>query len=288
MTGWTERIITEFRANAGRVGGRFEGADLLLLTTLGARSALRRTTPVGYAREGGALHVFASNAGAGRHPGWYHNLLAHPQAVVEIGDGAGGVRTLTVRARPLAAAERDLAWARQAAAVPAYGEYEARTTRVIPVVALLPLDLAVPDDGRNRALAHQLRSVHATMRAQLAALRDGGPAAGGELAVHCLAFCDALGAHHGAEDMVLPAFDAAFPRLAPVLARLREEHRQVAGALEELRALLEQGAEPGAVRPRLEALAADAETHFAYEERYLLPALLGEEAGNVPGGSGLS
>lgn len=285
MADWTEQVITEFRANGGRVGGMFAGADLLLLTTLGARSGLRRTHPVGFARDGDVLHVFASNAGADRHPGWYHNLLAHPQAQVEIGDGEGGVRALAIRARPLAGAERGRVWARQVAAVPAYGEYEAGTARTIPVVALHPLDLSAPDADRNRAIAYQLVTVHTELRGQLAALRHGEPATA-ELAVHCLAFCDALGAHHGTEEAVLPAFDAAFPHLAPVLARLRAEHREVAQELAALRTMVAEGAGAEAVRARLDALAADAEAHFAYEERHLVPALLGEEAGRWSGAGG--
>ncbi|NUS10373.1 MAG: nitroreductase family deazaflavin-dependent oxidoreductase, partial [Streptomyces sp.] len=170
MADWTEMIIEEFRANGGRVGGMFEGADLVLLTTTGARSGVRRTTPLGCAREDGLLLVFASNAGSDRNPGWYHNLLAHPRAEVETGDGTGGVRTLAVRAEPLAGAARDEAYARQAARVPAYGDYQRGTSRVIPVVALRPLDLTAPDPARDRAIARQLLTVHATRRAELAGL----------------------------------------------------------------------------------------------------------------------
>ncbi|WP_159450229.1 nitroreductase/quinone reductase family protein [Actinacidiphila paucisporea] len=235
------------------------------LTVAGATS--------GCAREDGLLLVFGSNAGADRHPGWYHNLLAHPGVEVEIGDGSGGVRTFAARARPLEGAERDEAYARQAARVPAYGDYQRATGRVIPVVALHPLDLATPDAARNRAIVHQLVTVHAALRAQLADLRGGGPAAA-DLAVHCLAFCDALGSHHATEDAVLPAFDAAFPELAPVLARLRAEDREVARGLAELRPLLTGPDVPGEdVRRRLDALAGEMERHFAYEEAHLLPAL---------------
>jgi deazaflavin-dependent oxidoreductase (nitroreductase family) len=272
MPGWTEKIIAEFRANAGRVGGMFEGADLLLLTTVGARSGTRHTTPVGYARDGDRLLVFASNAGADRHPGWYHNLLARPRIEVEIGDGAGATRTLAALAEPLTGQERDRAWARQTTAVPAYGDYQTRTDRVIPVVALHPLDLSTPDPARDRAIAAQLRTVHGQLREQLAALREGRSAAG-ELAVHCLAFCEALGAHHAAEEAVLPSFDSAFPHLAPVLARLRAEHREVARELAQLRDLIEGGAEPATVRARLDVLSATTEAHFGYEEQHLLPAL---------------
>ncbi|MFI0897001.1 nitroreductase/quinone reductase family protein [Streptomyces sp. NPDC020983] len=276
MADWNATIIAEFRARGGRVGGVFEGADLVLLTTTGARSGLRRTSPLGVAREDGRLLVFGSNAGADRHPDWYRNLLVHPRAEVETADGRGGVRTLAVRAEVLEGAARDAAYARQAARVPAYGDYQRRTARVIPVVALHPLDLTVPDAARNRAIAAQLLTVHAELRAQLARLREGGAAAGGP-AVHCLAFCEALGAHHASEDAVLPAFDEAFPHLAPVLARLRAEHREVA---RELAGLRSAAGEPGAdLAARLDALAGRMEEHFTYEEEHLIPVLTGQGAG---------
>jgi hypothetical protein len=146
------------------------------------------------------------------------------------------------------------------------------------VVALHPLDLTAPDAARNRAVAAQLLTVHADLRAQLARLRDGEDAAAGGPAVHCLAFCEALGMHHASEDAVLPAFDEAFPHLAPVLARLRAEHREVA---RELAALRSAAGEPGAdLAARLDALAERVEEHFAYEEEHLLPALTGEPAGS--------
>lgn len=275
MPDWTDTIIAEFRANGGRVGGMFGGADLVLLTTTGARSGTRRTTPLGVAREDGRLLVFASNAGGDRHPGWYHNVLAHPRAEVETGDGAGGVRTLAVRAEVLTGAERDAAYARQAARIPAYGDYARKTARVIPVVALRPLDLTTADPARNRAIAQQLLTVHAALREQLAALRSGGVPAG-ELGVHCLAFCDALGSHHAAEDAVFPAFDTGFPHLAPVLARLRAEHREVARELAALRELPAAPDAPGAgTTARLDRLADQLERHFRHEEEHLIPALLG-------------
>lgn len=81
-------VIEEFRAHGGRVGGPFAGADLLLLTTTGARSGLPRTTPLGYVRHGGALLVVGSNMGAPRHPAWYRDLLARPLVRVELGADA--------------------------------------------------------------------------------------------------------------------------------------------------------------------------------------------------------
>lgn len=84
-TSFNQSVIDEFRASAGKVGGPFEGADLLLLTTTGARSGKETTTPLGYVRQGDALLVIGSNLGAPRHPDWYRNLLAHPVVRVELG-----------------------------------------------------------------------------------------------------------------------------------------------------------------------------------------------------------
>jgi len=128
---WNEGIIEEFRANGGKVGGPFAGAPLLLLTTAGARSGKLRTNPVMYLTDGSRLLVFASKAGAPTNPDWYHNLVANPTATVEV----GGDR-YDVKATVLAGAERDRFYARQAELYPGFAEYEEKTTRAIPVVAL--------------------------------------------------------------------------------------------------------------------------------------------------------
>jgi deazaflavin-dependent oxidoreductase (nitroreductase family) len=85
MSDWNKQIIEEFRRNGGKVGGSFEGAPLLLLTTTGARSGMARTTPVMYLPDGDRMIVFASKAGASTNPDWYHNLVVHPKATVEVG-----------------------------------------------------------------------------------------------------------------------------------------------------------------------------------------------------------
>ena len=126
-------IIEEFRANAGRVAGRFERTQLLLLHTEGARSAKRYVTPVAYLADGGRYVIFASKAGAPTNPGWYHNLRAHPDTTIEVG-GA----TLEVTASVAQGAERDRLYALQAQAAPQFAEYQARTERQIPVVVLTP------------------------------------------------------------------------------------------------------------------------------------------------------
>ena len=130
---FNQRIIDEFRANGGKVGGPFEGAPMLLLTTTGAKSGQRRTTPLVYLADGDRMLIFATYGGGPTNPDWYHNLLAHPQASVEV-----GTETLDVRATVVTGAERDRLYAKQVQARPAFAEYETKTTRTIPVVALEP------------------------------------------------------------------------------------------------------------------------------------------------------
>ena len=125
------QIITEFRANHGRVGGQFEGAPLLLLTSTGAKSGARHTSPVMYANDGDRLAIFASKAGAPTNPAWYLNLLANPRASVEVGDD-----TFDVDASVAKGEERQRIWDRQIQAYPGFAEYQENTSRQIPVVLL--------------------------------------------------------------------------------------------------------------------------------------------------------
>lgn len=129
---WNRQLIEEFRANAGKVGGMWEGRRLLLLTTTGAKSGQRRTNPLAYLPDGDRLLVFGSKAGMSTHPDWYHNLVAHPDVTVEVGP-----ETYEATAAILTGEERDRLFARQVQASPAFGEYQAKTTRVIPVIALI-------------------------------------------------------------------------------------------------------------------------------------------------------
>ncbi len=128
---WNQKIIEEFRSSGGKVGGQFAGAPLLLLTTTGAKSGQKRTTPIMYLPEGDRMAVFASKAGAPTNPDWYHNLVAHPRASVEV-----GTETFEVEAEVADREERDRLYAIQAERYPGFAEYEAKTTRVIPVVIL--------------------------------------------------------------------------------------------------------------------------------------------------------
>ena len=125
------RIISEFRASGGKVAGPAEGFSLLLLHTTGARTGAERVTPVAYQPLADGWAVFATHAGAPRHPAWYHNLLANPEAIIEI-----GTETVPVRARVAGGEEREKIWGRQKAFYPSFAKHESKTTREIPVVVL--------------------------------------------------------------------------------------------------------------------------------------------------------
>ncbi|MDH5568094.1 MAG: nitroreductase family deazaflavin-dependent oxidoreductase [Myxococcales bacterium] len=131
---WNAKIIEEFRAHGGRVGGHFEGAPLLLLNSIGARSGKERVSPLMYQAVGDAYAVFASKGGAPSHPDWYHNLIATPDITIEV-----GTLTVPVRARIADGVERDSIWETQKQRYPGFADYEASTTRQIPVVILEPV-----------------------------------------------------------------------------------------------------------------------------------------------------
>ena len=131
MADWNASIIEEFRANEGRVGGPFEGAPVLLLHSTGAKSGESRVHPMMYQGVGADWAVFASAAGADKHPAWYHNLLAHPDAQIEV-----GVDTVEVVARVATGEERERIWSEQKRRYPGFAEYEQKTPREIPVVIL--------------------------------------------------------------------------------------------------------------------------------------------------------
>lgn len=131
MSDWNNQTIEEFRANEGKVGGAFDGAQLLLLHTTGARTGHERVNPLMYLDLDGHRYVFASKGGADTAPDWYHNLVANPAATVEV-----GTEKYEATAKPLAGPERDRIYAEQARRTPQFGEYQEKTKRVIPVVEL--------------------------------------------------------------------------------------------------------------------------------------------------------
>ena len=128
---WNQKVIEEFRSSGGELGGNFAGAPVLLLTSTGAKTGRKHTTPVMYLADGDRLAVFASKAGAPTNPDWYHNLLANPRATAEV-----GTETFEVDAEVAGREERDRLYAAHAERYPGFADYEAKTSRVIPVVLL--------------------------------------------------------------------------------------------------------------------------------------------------------
>ena len=139
---FNENTVSEFRANHGRVGGPFEGAPLLLLHTIGARTGTPRVHPLMYLPDQGRYLVFASRGGSDRNPDWYVNLLAHPDTRVEVGDDV-----VEVHAAELTGHERDERYRDQARLYPGYEAYQRNTSRSIPVVALTPTSASVGEPG---------------------------------------------------------------------------------------------------------------------------------------------
>ncbi len=131
MNNWNQQIIDEFRANAGKVGGRFANNTLLILHTIGAKSGQEHVNPAAYIRDGDRLVIIASKGGAPTNPGWYYNLLAHPLVTVEVG---------TEKFQALAAAapepERTRLYAKMVEVMPGFADYQQKTTRIIPVITL--------------------------------------------------------------------------------------------------------------------------------------------------------
>ncbi|GAA1216718.1 nitroreductase/quinone reductase family protein [Pseudonocardia alaniniphila] len=273
-------VIDEFRANSGRVpaalGGMFKDANLLLLTTTGARSGRPSTTPAAFAEDAGRLIIFATNAGHPQSPAWLHNLRANPTVIVEIGD-----TRYDALATEVTGAERDRLYHEQATREPAFAAYQQNTSRVIQVVALTP--------ARVGAATAQLKEIHAGLRKQLddtltavdTYLAGNGqlPESANELQRHCLSFCGALHAHHSREGSAFPRLAADFPELEPALDHLTREHEAVAALnvqiTETLDLLTAAPSREVAVRLRddLHRLAEDLDEHYAYEEAHLGPAL---------------
>lgn len=134
MPDFNQAIIEEFRANAGHVPSWSGPSSLLLLHHRGAKSGVERVNPVAYLPDGNRYVIFASKAGAPAHPGWYHNLRANPETTIEVGG-----EVVEVRAEEVTGAERDRLFAAQVERSPQFGEYEQKTDRVIPVLALVPV-----------------------------------------------------------------------------------------------------------------------------------------------------
>lgn len=128
---FNKKIMEEFHDNAGKVGGPFAGADVLILTSTGAKSGQTRWNPLVYTRDGDRFVIVASKGGAPTSPDWYHNLVVHPSAVIEVGSDV-----ISVDASMASDAERDRLYAQHAARMPQFLEYAKKTKRTIPVVVL--------------------------------------------------------------------------------------------------------------------------------------------------------
>lgn len=128
---FNKKIMAEFHDNADKVGGPFAGADVLILTTTGAKSGQTRWNPLVYSKDGDRFTIFASKGGAPTSPDWYHNLVANPSAVIEVGSDV-----ISVDAAIAVGAERDRLYAQHAARMPQFLQYAKNTTRTIPVVVL--------------------------------------------------------------------------------------------------------------------------------------------------------
>jgi deazaflavin-dependent oxidoreductase (nitroreductase family) len=125
-------LIEEFRGNHGKVGGRFEGAPMVLVHHKGAKTGTERVNPLVYQADGDDIVVFASKAGAPTDPQWFRNLIANPRTTIEVGD-----EVREVVARVAEGAERERLWARQKELMPGFADYEIKAQgREIPVVIL--------------------------------------------------------------------------------------------------------------------------------------------------------
>lgn len=269
---FNQQIIEEFRANRGQVGGPFEGSRLLLLTTTGARSGAPHTIPLGYLPDGGErILVIASAGGGPRNPAWFHNLQANPRVRVE-----DGVFTYEAEATVLNGAERDHVFARAAEANPGWADYQANTSRVIPVVALRQVAGGPPNAS---SFGEVLTMIHDAFRREFAMIRkeiaQSGPGLGAQLRVNCLTACHGLHIHHTHEDSgMFPALAENHPDLRPTLERLQREHQTIATLLSELQSVISTpDADPLLVLADVERLIAELESHLSYEEEQLIAVL---------------
>ena len=131
MKQFNERVIKDFRANGGKVGGQMEKIPLLLVTMKGAKSGRTITLPLAYSKDGNRFVVIASFAGAPHNPSWYHNLVAHPDVTIELGG-----EKFQAKASVAQGAERDRLFKQQADQLPIFNEYQQKTTRRIPVIVI--------------------------------------------------------------------------------------------------------------------------------------------------------
>ncbi|WP_433200032.1 nitroreductase family deazaflavin-dependent oxidoreductase [Dactylosporangium sp. CS-047395] len=131
VSDWNTKIIEEFRANGGKVGGPFAGGNLLLIHHRGARSGTERVNPVAFLPDGDRMVIIASAGGADKNPDWYHNLKAHPDTTAEV-----GTEELAVHAAEILDEDYTATWDRVVARMPGFADYQTKTSRRIPLIAL--------------------------------------------------------------------------------------------------------------------------------------------------------
>ncbi|WP_216215706.1 nitroreductase/quinone reductase family protein [Amycolatopsis aidingensis] len=265
------QTIDEFRANHGRLGGPLGERRIVLLTTTAA-SGTPRTTPVEFLHDqqpdGGRRMLILAADDTGNRPAWYQDLSTHPQVTVET-----GVFTFDAEAETVPDEEQDCLVTRAAEADPVWADRQAAADRVIPVVALRPFGGAANADREGDFL----QQIHGAFRHELALIRKevaaSGPRLGAQLRINCLTLCQGLQHHHTSEDdQMYPALDEQHPELAPTLARLRQEHRQIAALLEQLQDAV-SATDPVTVLAEVERLTTEVEAHLDYEEQQLIPVL---------------
>ncbi|WP_432992381.1 nitroreductase family deazaflavin-dependent oxidoreductase [Dactylosporangium sp. CA-233914] len=131
MSDWNVKIIEEFRANDGKVGGPFEGGTLLLIHHHGARTGTERVNPVAYLPDGDRMVIVASAGGADKNPDWYHNLKANPDTTAEV-----GTDELDVRVEEILGDDYTATWQRLVARMPGFADYQTKTSRRIPLLSV--------------------------------------------------------------------------------------------------------------------------------------------------------
>jgi deazaflavin-dependent oxidoreductase (nitroreductase family) len=140
MSDFNDKVIADFHEHGGKPGGYFKDAPVLLLHTTGAKSGEKRLSPLMYLQrqDDGPIYVFASYGGAPNNPAWFHNIVAHPDVEIEVGDGTT-IERVPMRARVVEGADRDTIYAEQARRFPQFAGYQEKTTRdAIPVIELTP------------------------------------------------------------------------------------------------------------------------------------------------------
>ncbi|MDQ7805062.1 nitroreductase/quinone reductase family protein [Amycolatopsis sp. A133] len=234
---------------------------MIMLTTTGARTGRKHRVPLGALDIDGRLVVIASAMGSPKHPAWYHNIRRNPLVLVE-------TDTETYEAMAALPPDRDRLFAEVIEREPGFADYQARTTRILPVVELHRFDTA-------RRMGDWLVEMHDWLRGELKEMRAeldcGVPL---QLRTRCAGFCTALTRHHTGEARnIFPVLAERFPALKPTLDKLDEEHVVVARLQEEIERLVEEETDPVRLRAEFDRLQSALDSHFAYEERTLVAAL---------------